>query len=306
MRPSLLAAASLAGLTRVAHATAADTLEISMVFPRPDTTYAPTPNMPIVFAVRNADRARDLHAAIQLEIHDDATRSEGQYHYIYLTNQSTTTADEIQFRYNFTTLFATENNWSMAWWLHWRSCEPDAPNPDLESTSQYSDFNYLSFRTSKGGQAPDLEAAAAAAAKSCPNGDGLAFTLPTEAKLLASPIRTYPDSPLTKCLLVKSSTTASEACLATINAAAAASISSAATAEPSPSASSVAGGGGGGKSAGAASSSSSSSAGAASSSSSSAGASETAKPADSAAASKGTMGVAGLVAVLGAVGGLMA
>ncbi len=295
MRPSLLVAASVACLSRVAHAAASSMFEVNMLFPRANTTYAPSPHMPFVFSVRNADRARDLHAVIRIFVESMPWRTESQYHYIYMTNQSTATTDEIQFRYNFTDLFTSENQWSLRWYLHWKSCYDDPSRPDLETHTVYSDDNDVTFSTSKGGEPPNLEAAGGDDA-SCAN-NGIALALPAEAKLLAGAIYPWPDSPVTKCFVVESSTTASGACSATIDAAAAASISSAATAEPSPAASSVAGG----KSVGAGAAATT-----AASSSSSVGAAKTASPGESAAAGGAGMGVVGLVAVLGAVGVLMA
>jgi hypothetical protein len=173
MRPSFRAlwafAASLACLEVAQVAGAGGMPEIDLVFPR-NETYAPTRDMPVVFAFQNWDAklVSLLWPGVEYQMWYTSnssgaagkvpwpSRHEGTW-----ANWSSHNSAEPYFFHNFHTNFTGEGTVEISWWVRWLICGEHWRN---SSGHDWSTKNYrgsVTFTVKKGGRAADLEAATA-------------------------------------------------------------------------------------------------------------------------------------------------
>ncbi|RYP18678.1 hypothetical protein DL765_003813 [Monosporascus sp. GIB2] len=159
---------------------AAGVLEVDLVFPRNDT-YAPTPDMPVVFAFQNAELARFLNPYISYKIRnwDDSSWNDSVsfHHDLSWTNWS---SHDPYFVYHYFDEFNTEGRWWLTWTVSWQSCDEGwLSDPFVQSNhrrmiSNSSSWSNL-FTTENSGQEVDL--VAATTNKPCPEELGVAINV---------------------------------------------------------------------------------------------------------------------------------
>lgn len=158
----------------------ASVLEVELVFPR-NETYAPTPWMPVVFALRNAELARHLNPFISYDSYStpltpngswiDRSKSPGSTHTVRWLNLSD---HEPYFVYKFHN-FATEGTWNLSWTVSWQSCDAHdfgAHRPGAFNSSASS----VAFTIRDDGPPVDL-VAATANDKTCSEEFGVAINV---------------------------------------------------------------------------------------------------------------------------------
>lgn len=168
-------AASLAHLSAnvnhaMAHNVTSGLLEVDMVFPRDNQTYAPTPYMPIVFALHNAELARGIYAQVAFRIRNvlDPNEGEGEAFFLDLKLPNETVSNsEPWLVHTVVDNFATAGAWALVFDLWWVSCEigEDFDHPQFTGRPAPHVLNgypgVIAVNTSHGGQGLDLVAATA-------------------------------------------------------------------------------------------------------------------------------------------------
>ncbi|KAK4148753.1 hypothetical protein C8A00DRAFT_19471 [Chaetomidium leptoderma] len=215
---------------------AAGVLEIDMVFPRDNQTYEPTPYMPIVFALRNAELAQYLRPSISARLLNlSASRADvghGVMTYPPL-EWANFSSQEPYFTYEFQgSRFATEGNWSIFWDVAWGSCKEDEDGVFRgDVVYNHSSTYRINIDIKNGGQVADL-VAATANGNSCFN-DGVAINVTDQLVNVTNLRHSNPGPPFETCVVVASSTPTPtpDPCLVKIDSAVAASISASLTAK---------------------------------------------------------------------------
>jgi hypothetical protein len=137
------------------------TVEVDLIFPRNDT-YAPSPDMPFVFAIQNAQVAA---AALNPEFWLQVVKLDGNYSVGASVTLRTSTANfsssDPYFVYWDTDLFNhTEGAWSLIWDVGTLNCSEQA-NLEWPRLRGQTLGNYVMFTTKSGGKQADLVAATA-------------------------------------------------------------------------------------------------------------------------------------------------
>ncbi|TFB06270.1 hypothetical protein CCMA1212_001480 [Trichoderma ghanense] len=144
--------------------------EVDLLIPH-NTTYAPSPLMPIVFGVQNPILSKSLQAVIRWDLWEgNNQRSPGSIGGGHLDvdidvySEPQPSNDPLLVSASVNTVAYPDGVWTLAWSLEYTNC------------SQYttrSETFYTVFTVSKSGQAPDLEAATSADV--CGSAQALAF-----------------------------------------------------------------------------------------------------------------------------------
>ncbi|KAH6631035.1 hypothetical protein B0J18DRAFT_422933 [Chaetomium sp. MPI-SDFR-AT-0129] len=152
------------------HAATSGLLEVDLVFPRDNQTYAPTPYMPIVFALHNAELARGIYPEIAFRIRNRLDPNEGQGEGFYLPinlPNETISNSEPWLVHTLVNNFATAGAWDLVFDLWWVDCKLEENFGDPEYQGRVAGHvldgypGAISMNTSHGGQGLDLVAATA-------------------------------------------------------------------------------------------------------------------------------------------------
>jgi hypothetical protein len=160
---------SLACLGAVVNA--AGVLEIDVVFPRTNETYAPTDKFPIVFALQNAELAKHLKPSIHLFVRNgsnlESTFGHANHDLTYANYSS-----EPYFVYRYLNI-DTEGPHQLFSTASWRNCDESSDQVGiLGNTTNFS----VHFTIKRGGQEVDL-VAATANDKTCFTENGVAINV---------------------------------------------------------------------------------------------------------------------------------
>jgi hypothetical protein len=198
-------------------ANAAGVLEIDVVFPRNNETYAPTDKFPIVFALQNAELAKHLEPSIESFIWNgpDLRSAFGQ-HVHNLANANVSSEPYFVYRY---VKADTEGPHMLFASASWRSC--DESGDQVAFLGNSTNFGVY-FAIKKGGQDVDL-VAATANDKTCSVEDGVAIDVTDKTREVAG----SREQPAGTCAVLASSspTPIPNPCRVKIDTAAAASMS---------------------------------------------------------------------------------
>ncbi|WPH04723.1 Hypothetical protein R9X50_00761800 [Acrodontium crateriforme] len=204
------------------------TVELDLVFPR-NETYAPSPLIPIVFAIQNTQFAAAVDLGYVtytiLEYNNpDNILLDANTRILHRQNLNFTGSDPYFIYASTTNLSQSEGTWMLTWGIASTQC--DNVNEEFGPITG-GDFqqNRLLFSTKQGAQQPDLVAATMEKANNgtCDSTQGFAFNITTI-------IDTYPlDTASTACAVVGDPTPTANPCRVTINNQSATSISAALT-----------------------------------------------------------------------------
>ena len=199
---------------------AAGELEVGVVFPRNNETYAPTDAFPIVFALQNAELAKHLQLHITL-----STRNGPDLKTVFgirgfdLTHANFST--EPYFVYEYVTA-DTEGPQRLFAYSEWVSCDESGNQVNfIGGNSKYIGYFSVDFTIKKGGQEVDL-VAATADDTTCTGKVGFTLNVTDETHELAASRR----MPASTCAVLDSPypTTAVGPCRVRVDAAAEASM----------------------------------------------------------------------------------
>ncbi|KAL2130718.1 hypothetical protein VTI74DRAFT_6047 [Chaetomium olivicolor] len=212
-------ASSLACLGAVVNA--AGMLEIDVVFPRNNETYAPTKYFPIVFALQNAKLAKHLQPEISSFFRNgsDLRSVFGQgIHDLTYANYSS----EPYFVYSYETI-DTEGPYELFTTAVWRSCNESGDQVSIQGN--HINFS-IDFTIKRGGQEVDL-LAATTNNKTCSAENGVAINVTDQTHEVPPPPYWDPYRPDGTCAVLASSspTPTANPCRVKIDTAVAASIS---------------------------------------------------------------------------------
>ncbi|RYO95515.1 hypothetical protein DL764_007693 [Monosporascus ibericus] len=155
-------------------------LEVDLVFPRNDT-YAPTPDLPVVFTFQNPELAQFINPYISYSIRnwDDNSLNDtvSSHHDLRWTNWS---SYDPYFVYHYFDGYNIEGYWWLTWSVYWQSCDerwvsdPSAEFNRRGMISNSSSWSIL-FTTENSGKEVDL--VAAITNKTCPEELGVAINV---------------------------------------------------------------------------------------------------------------------------------
>ncbi|KAF2439400.1 hypothetical protein P171DRAFT_122062 [Karstenula rhodostoma CBS 690.94] len=206
-------------------------VEVDLIFPR-NETYAPTTNLPIIFAFQNSHLAPFLDPIIEIDAYllynangstqwtpPDAT-SLDQLRWANFTNNNTYFAYPTYQRRTFN--FETEGIWQLTWTLNWATCTKDSLaktySKDQLMRNQSQHTTMLTIR--KGAQEVDL--VSGTKDKSCSGQEGVAVNI---TNTLQAPLSAHWEGQGDMCASTASSVPKSDLCRVSIDPTAAASIS---------------------------------------------------------------------------------
>ncbi|KAH6853323.1 hypothetical protein B0I37DRAFT_358996 [Chaetomium sp. MPI-CAGE-AT-0009] len=182
---------------------AAGVLEVDLVFPRTNETYAPRANMPIVFGFRNAKLAQHLRPIIQVTI-----RGNDDIFYSETMRSVNWTSAEPLFEYTFIRdMFTNEGQWWIFWELYWTSCAEDEDGVFSGETITNHTSRRTAFTIKDDGQVFDL-VAITANDETCPEEQGVAINVTDTTTNVSRPHDGWslPWTPHYTCVAVASST----------------------------------------------------------------------------------------------------
>ena len=192
---------------------AAGVLEIDVVFPRTNETYAPTDKFPIVFALQNAELAKHLNPVIDSFVRNGSNSDSTFGHSVRdLTNANY--SSEPFFIYHYVNV-NTEGPYELFSSAAWRSCDKSGDQVAIADSS--TNFA-IPFTIKSGGQEVDLVAATA----TCSPQDGVAISVTDETHEVPSSLQGQPSG---TCAVLASSSPTLNPCQVKIDSAAAASMS---------------------------------------------------------------------------------
>lgn len=132
-------------------------LEVDLVFPR-NKTYAPSADMPIVFAIQNPHLVAPLHMRINYMIvppgkYDETMELSDPFN----VNSTSSTDLDPYYLYNNTDKVSNEGVWELFWFVEYGRCfgSPE----DITYFPNNSTIGTIVFTTEKGAAKPDLVAA---------------------------------------------------------------------------------------------------------------------------------------------------
>ncbi len=166
--------------------------EVDVIFPRNDT-FAPTPLMPVVFAVQNPAVAQQLNLRLNYRVipygHPNATTDYQRVRLNALPNNDTTF-----YAHDFVSdIFNKEGTWEFFWQLRWNNCtSTDDDEGRHFSRDTEEPVNSFVFTTHQDGSKPDL--VAISSGDKCGDTQGIGFEVqdvldvppPQNADLLTS------------------------------------------------------------------------------------------------------------------------
>lgn len=172
--PSALLAGAILCLATVARA--AGVVEIDIVFPRNNQTYAPTSHFPIVFALQNLDLATHLDPYLQYFIRNGSDLEESYGHSNKRLTPANASADPL-FIYRYVTM-DTEGRHELFASAYWNSCDETGDEIGILGNSTNL---WMNFTIAEDGQTVDL-VAATADDKTCAAKDGVAINVTDQTR----------------------------------------------------------------------------------------------------------------------------
>lgn len=154
-----------------------DVLDIGIVFPRQNVTYAPQERFPIVFALQNAELAKHLQPLIEIYVWDANNTMLNWKEDLVWANYST----EPYLVYAFPD-FETESPFKLRWTASWRKCDKGRDvfgDEEVIITWNNTRKFWLDFNLKQGAQKADL-VAATAKEETCSPGFGVALNVTDE------------------------------------------------------------------------------------------------------------------------------
>ncbi|KAL4877048.1 hypothetical protein BJY04DRAFT_231178 [Aspergillus karnatakaensis] len=155
----LLALVQLA--TRSQASTTPGSIEVDLIFPQ-NSSYAPSPLMPIVFAVQNPALAMTLSPSISWYIEQQniqPNQTDRVTGLVHLSDLNTSTSDPY-FLHATTQQLNKEGPFVFAWELSLHNCSRDPDSDTAVQVGSYGDRRYqVYFSIEEGSSAPDLVAA---------------------------------------------------------------------------------------------------------------------------------------------------
>jgi hypothetical protein len=200
-------------------------LEVDLIFPR-NETYAPTANLPIIFAFQNSHLAPFLNPLIQInaQLVQSANGSTQwtpiESVYLYQLQWANFTTNNTYFAYptyqRHTFNFESEGIWELSWTLTWETCPDDGGHHTMVNRSAHT----TTLSIAQGAQ--ELDLVSGTKDKSCTGQEGVAINI-TDTSLV--PITAGWDGQGDMCASTASSVPKSDPCRVSIDPTAAASIS---------------------------------------------------------------------------------
>ncbi|RYO88807.1 hypothetical protein DL764_008681 [Monosporascus ibericus] len=208
-------AGSLAYLGPVVNA--AGVLEIDVVFPRNNETYAPTDQFPIVFALQNAELAKHLKPSIHSFVRN-GSNLEAAFGHAHADLTYANYSSEPYFVYRYVNI-DTEGPHELFSTASWQSCDESGDQVGILGNN--TNFS-VDFTINRGGQEVDL-VAATANDKTCSAEDGVAINVTDQTREVPA----SGDRPAGTCAVLASSfpTPTANPCRVKIDTAVAASMS---------------------------------------------------------------------------------
>ncbi|KAL2023350.1 hypothetical protein VTK56DRAFT_3088 [Thermocarpiscus australiensis] len=159
-----------------------ETVEVDLIFPRNADTYAPSPGVPIVFAIQNSRLAASLYPSFGVTLSQvGANDSRVLLDEFQLDNGAGnfSSSDPYFLYWNTNVLNHTEGTWILHWDVMALNCSKNA-SQEAESHPGFHNFgqrleSYVTFTTKNGGEQPDL--VAATADSTCADTEGLTFNV---------------------------------------------------------------------------------------------------------------------------------
>ncbi|KAG7289906.1 hypothetical protein NEMBOFW57_006283 [Staphylotrichum longicolle] len=141
-------------------ASAASKVEFDLVFPRDNQSYAPTPYMPVIFAVTNPERAMRLYPYLEFRVNQSVVGGT-PYNLSRQMNWGAVdpTSNKPHFIYTFVDNFAAEGDWTLWWHITWRGCGKGRDGVFDGTLTKNQSTTGILFETRNDGQAVDLLAA---------------------------------------------------------------------------------------------------------------------------------------------------
>lgn len=178
---SLVGASAYLGAT----ASAADgVLDIGVVFPRQNETYAPMERFPIVFALQNAELATNLKPLIELVVLNGSMSMLDKVNERTFRLQWTNFTSEPYLVYAFLD-FRTEGPLKLLWSAWWRQC--DESGDEVRIMRDNSTKLWVDFSIEEGAQTADV-VAATAREEECPAHVGVAINVTDETHEVPEPL----------------------------------------------------------------------------------------------------------------------
>lgn len=192
---------------------AAGVVEIDVVFPRNNQTYAPTSHFPIVFALQNRDLAKHLNPHIHSFIRNGSDL-EGSFGHAQQGVSSANSSADPLFVYRFITM-NDEGPHELFSTASWRSC--DETGDEIGILSNSTNFS-VDFTIANDGQEVDL-VAATADDRTCSAQDGIAINVTDQTRQVEA--SSDPESATCAVLASSSPTATANPCQVQIDATAA-------------------------------------------------------------------------------------
>lgn len=148
------------------------TVEVDLIFPRNDT-YAPSPNLPFVFAIQNSEVAAALNPEFSLQIVEVGSNHSVGKSVALRTSKANFSSSDPYFVYWDTNLFNhTEGTWSLLLDVGTLNC---SKQDNFKGPHDQVLSNYLMFTTKSGGKPVDL--VAATAESTCADTQGFTYNV---------------------------------------------------------------------------------------------------------------------------------
>lgn len=195
------------------------TMEVDLVFPRNDT-YAPSPHMPIVFAIQNAELAAPLNPTFFFEFIKYGTNNSVGFNGELDTQNANFSSSDPYFVPASTSRLSNtdaEGTWVLLWDLSTMNCSRDTWSGDVPTRGYRRQSNSVVFTIKNGAQLPDLVAATSGDPDTCAKTKGFAFNVTD----IVSP---YPEGRNSCAILSPNPPPATQPCGVKIDAAASSSI----------------------------------------------------------------------------------
>ncbi|KAL4935174.1 hypothetical protein BDV06DRAFT_207505 [Aspergillus oleicola] len=213
---------------------AAGVLEVDLVFPQ-NTTYAPTEEIPFVFAIQNAQLARYLNPRIDYTFRNPAnydTIQSGTYDLRWVNWSNSTLEHEPYYAYAFRSgMFNTSQTWHLAWTFQWDACDAVGWEDENDAMPEMIFDEYRSsmyFTIGDSGKEVDVISATAnrvSGDETCPDDSGVAIRVTDETMHPPQRVR-WPGGDYTNntCVVVENRTVTPSPCAVEIPSAVAASM----------------------------------------------------------------------------------
>ncbi|KEY72266.1 hypothetical protein S7711_00265 [Stachybotrys chartarum IBT 7711] len=158
-------------------------LDIGVVFPRQNETYAPMERFPIVFALQNAELAKHLQPLIKLDVLNGSMTMLDKINERNFDLEWANYSSEPYLIYGFMD-FEIEGPLKLLWTAWWRRC--DESGDEVRIISNSSDQLWVDFDIREGAQKADLVAATAEG--TCPAPVGVAVNVTDKTHDVPEPL----------------------------------------------------------------------------------------------------------------------